>query len=98
MLKKWFVLLLCGIPLLGFAGNPTFHKRDLPKILKIQETGDVLVLRGVALHKHYFNDCYIGAFYSHAPLSDPKQALKDVEAKRMWIYFLQPMSDFRNVM
>lgn len=64
-------------------------KPNIPKTTVLEETGDVLTLRGIALHKRFFEDSYLGAFYSVNPLHDPQEALEDTGPKRMWFYLLR---------
>ncbi len=78
-----------------FAENYSFYKIDIPKTTVLEETGDVLKLRGAALHKLYFRDSYIGAFYSLNPDISPQQALIDVGPKRMWLYFLRTVDNLK---
>lgn len=77
------------IPGILFASSYSFYHQDIPKLVVLEETGDVLTLRGVALHKNFFKDTYIGAFYSHNDVTDAKHALADTGSKRMWFYYLQ---------
>ncbi|MGE3319959.1 MAG: chalcone isomerase family protein [Candidatus Berkiella sp.] len=79
----------------SFAANKEFYGRSIPMTVVLDETGDVLTLRGVALDKHFFEDNYIGAFYSHNPVKDEKAALADDGAKRMAFYFLRANTNFR---
>jgi hypothetical protein len=78
-------------------GQITIRKPNLPKTLRIEETGDTLTLRGVATHKNYFQDRYIAAFYSNSSLRHPVDAMKDQHAKRMWMFFLEPIPDFKSL-
>lgn len=63
----------------------------------LEETGDVLTLRGVGLHKVFFEDSYLGAFYSLNTLKEPADALKDRGPKRMEFYFMRPVHNFRDL-
>lgn len=89
-IKQIFLLLIIfsSQPAPLMAGNYIFHHQDVPKTVVIEDTGDVLKLRGVALHKIFFKDGYIGAFYSLDSISTPAQAIADAGPKRMWFYFL----------
>lgn len=66
-----------------------FDNQEIPKTVVLEDTGDVLTLRGAALHKNFFTDGYIGAFYSLDVVSTPAQALADAGPKRMWFFFLR---------
>ncbi len=79
----------------AFAENYSFYKQEIPKTVVLEETGDVLTLRGVALHKHYFKDSYIAAFYSLNKIDGPQQAITDAGPKRMWLYFLRSVDNLR---
>ncbi|MBI2790499.1 MAG: chalcone isomerase family protein [Gammaproteobacteria bacterium] len=78
-----------------WAGNYTFYRQDIPKTVVLEETGDVLTLRGVALHKLYFQDSYIGAFYSLNPITSAQLAIKDAGPQRMWLYFLRTVDNLK---
>lgn len=77
------------------AGNYVFYHHEIPKTVVIEDTGDVLKLRGAALHKIFFKDGYIGAFYSSETVHTPAQALADQGSKRMWFFFLHPFDSPR---
>ena len=79
----------------AFAENYSFNKQEIPKTVVLEETGDVLTLRGVALHKKYFQDSYIAAFYSLNKIENPQQAITDHGPKRMWLYFLRSVDNLR---
>lgn len=87
--KILFGLAFSFKPTLLLADNYFFYHQEIPKTVVIEDTGDVLNLRGAALHKIFFKDSYIGAFYSLDPISSPAQALTDIGPKRMWFLFLQ---------
>ncbi|MGD9591213.1 MAG: chalcone isomerase family protein [Candidatus Berkiella sp.] len=78
-----------------FAKNYTFKNQEIPSTVVIEETGDVLTLRGVALHKVFFQDTYIGAFYSLNKDLTPQDAINDPGPKRMWLYFLRSVDNLR---
>lgn len=59
-----------------------------------EETGDVLTLRGVGLDRRFFQDNYMGGYYSLNPVNDPTEALQDDGPKRMIFYFLRASNDF----
>lgn len=77
------------------AENVTFFHHDIPKTVVLEETGDILTLRGVALQKVFFRDNYLGAFYSLNRLTSAHQALQDASPQRMWLYFLRPVDNLR---
>jgi len=89
-------LLVCSTSLL--AANKEFYGRSIPLTVVLEETGEVLTLRGVALDKYFFEDNYIGAFYSLHPVKDEKQALADDGPKRMAFYILRTSKNFRDLM
>jgi len=89
---SWMSLYAC----LAWAGEAS-HLPDITKSLVLEETGDVLSLRGVAIHRHFFQEDYIAAFYSLNPVRDPQAALADLGPKRMWIYCLRPISNMRAI-
>lgn len=95
ILSTIIVIALLSCSLVTFAANKEFYGRSIPMTVVLDETGDVLTLRGVALDKHFFEDNYIGAFYSHNPVKDEKEALADDGAKRMAFYFLRANNNFR---
>ncbi len=68
---------------------------DVAKTTVVEETGDVLTLRGIALHKHFFQDKYLGAFYSLNSLNNPQQAVKDSGPKRMWLFCISGLDNFK---
>ncbi|MBS0289463.1 MAG: chalcone isomerase family protein [Proteobacteria bacterium] len=78
-----------------FAANSEYTKQDIPRSVVLEETGDVLTLRGIALHKLYFKDNYLGAFYSLNPISTPQQAILDKGPKRMWLYFIGTVDNLK---
>lgn len=97
---KHFLTTILTIAILSFslqtfAANKEFYGRSIPLTVVLDETGDVLTLRGVALDKHFFEDNYIGAFYSLNPVKDEKAALADDGAKRMAFYFLRANTNFK---
>lgn len=71
---------------------------DIPKNMSekvvLEETGDVLTLRGASVYKHFGEDVYQGIFYSLNPLKDPKEVLRDAGPKRMIFYFHRPTLNF----
>lgn len=73
------------------ASSYSFYHQDIPKTVVLEETGDILNLRGTALYKRFFQNIYIGAFYSHNLVSDAQAGLADTGPKRMWVYFLYPI-------
>jgi hypothetical protein len=91
-----FITMLLCLPLTLWAASKEFYGRSLPTTVVMEETGDVLTLRGVALAKYFFEDSYIGAFYTLHPVMDPNAALADEGPKRMSFYILRPMTDFRD--
>lgn len=94
----WFLTLfytLLYLPVCS-AGN-----ESLPPVaptIVLEETGDVLTLRGVGLHKVFFEDSYLGAFYSLNLLKEPAEALIDRGPKRMVFYFLRPINNFQELL
>lgn len=70
----------------------------VPPTIVLEETGDVLTLRGVGLHKVFFEDSYLGAFYSLDPVRAPSEALSDSGPKRMVFYFLRPINNFQEIL
>jgi hypothetical protein len=70
----------------------------VPPTIVLEETGDVLTLRGVGLHKVFFEDSYLGAFYSLVPLKGASEALSDSGPKRMVFYFLRPINNFQEIL
>lgn len=94
--KVFFIFILFGLPLNSYAANKEFYGRSIPLTVVLEETGEVLTLRGVALDKYFFEDNYIGAFYSLHPVKDEKQALADDGPKRMAFYFLRTSKNFRD--
>ncbi len=93
--SRVFLLTIIFVSTCCFAENYSFYKQEIPKTIVLEETGDVLTLRGVALHKLYFKDSYIGAFYSLNKESTPKEAINDPGPKRMWLYFLRSVDNLR---
>ncbi len=96
--KVFFIFILFGLPLNTYATSKEFYGRSIPLTVVLEETGDVLTLRGVALDKHFFEDNYIGAYYSLNPVKDEKQALTDDGPKRMTFYILRTSSNFRDTL
>jgi|GEM_PF-3792225 len=94
--KIIFSLTIFCLPLLTFAANKEFYGRSIPTTVVIDESGGVLTLRGVALAKFFFEDDYIGAFYSLNPVKDAKSALADDGPKRMAFYILRTNKNFRD--
>lgn len=66
-----------------------------PSTVVLEETGDVLTLRGVGLNKYLGEERYLGAFYSLNNVQNPEEALQDAGPKRMVFYFLHSVSNFR---
>ncbi len=95
ILLRTFLFCFLFIHKCCYAENYAFHKQEIPKTVVLEETGDVLSLRGVALHKLYFKDSYIAAFYSLNKESTPIEAINDPGPKRMWLYFLQSVDNLR---
>lgn len=93
--KSFFALILLCLPLFCLAANKEFYGRSIPLTVIMEETGDSLTLRGVALDKHFFEDNYIAAFYSLNPVMDASAALADQGPKRMVFYFLRTNNHFR---
>lgn len=90
-----------GAKILFFLLFSTVSMADLelpkifPRTVVLEETGDVLTLRGEGLYKYLGEDRYWGAFYSLNAVEDPASALQDGGPKRMVFYFLRPVSNFR---
>ncbi|MCS5711824.1 chalcone isomerase family protein [Candidatus Berkiella aquae] len=96
LLKRFIVfVLLCCLPAISFAENKEFYGRSIPLTVVMEESNETLTLRGVALSKHFFEDDYIGAFYSQNTVLDAKAALADMGPKRMVFYFLRSNDHFR---
>lgn len=88
--------LLMGLLLtFALAGYAVQNYSQVPATVALEETGEVLTLRGVAVHKAFFQDTYLGAFYSLNPLKDAKAAREDSGPQRMSFYFLQPIPEFK---
>lgn len=93
-----FLVLLCvnvSFQISCFAKNIEFHQQQIPTTIVLEETGDVLTLRGAALHKKYFKDSYLGAYYSLNNEITPQAAINDRGPKRMWLYFLTSVDNLR---
>ena len=71
-----------------FAATPRLLDPTISPTVVIEETGDVLTLRGIAYYKRAFENEYVGAFYSLHKFNTPQEALTDNGPKRMWIRFL----------
>lgn len=96
LLKRFIVLaLLLCLPAMSVAENKEFYGRSIPLTVVMEESNEVLTLRGVALCKYFFEDDYIGAFYSQNTVKDEKAALADNGPKRMVFYFLRSNDRFR---
>jgi hypothetical protein len=96
--KCLIIIIFFGMSLNGYAASKEFYGRSIPLTVVLDETGEVLTLRGVALDKYFFEDNYIGAFYSLNPVKDEKQALADEGPKRMAFYILRTSSNFRDTL
>lgn len=96
--KLFLVMILFCLPIIGVTASKEFYGRSIPLTVVLDETGEVLTLRGVALDKYFFEDNYIGAFYSLHPVKDEKQALADEGPKRMAFYILRTSSNFRDTL
>lgn len=94
--KLFFTIIFFGLSLNSYAASKEFYGRSIPLTVVLEETGDVLTLRGVALDKYFFEDNYIGAYYSLHPVKDEKQALTDDGPKRMAFYILRNSTNFRD--
>lgn len=90
----WLLLLIYSCHLSATNNIYEKYKKEIPPSIVIEDTGEVLTLRGVALHKNFFQDSYLAAFYALNPVTDAKQALEDTGAKRMLLYFLHSMDNF----
>ncbi|HRE32721.1 MAG TPA: chalcone isomerase family protein [Candidatus Berkiella sp.] len=95
LLKRFFAFVLLCLPVISFAENKEFYGRSIPLTVVMEESSETLTLRGVALSKHFFEDDYIGAFYSQNLVLDAKAALADNGPKRMVFYFLRSNDHFR---
>lgn len=95
LFRNSLLFLLIGLPLLCIAANKEFYGRSIPTTAVIDDVAGVLTLRGVALDKYFFEDNYIGAFYTLNPVKDEKEALIDAGPKRMAFYFLRTNTNFR---
>lgn len=82
----------CCIALFGqlaWAEHYDFHQHSFPRTVVLAESGDVLKLFGVGLHKKYFQDDYFGAFYAQRLLKTPEEVLADEGPKQMVITYLR---------
>jgi hypothetical protein len=90
-----FILLLMTSQGLHAASSNPNAQPEIPRTAVLEETGDVLKCRGIALHKNFFQDSYMGAFYSQNVVTTPQQALLDVGPRRMLLVFLKPVDNLR---
>lgn len=95
LFRNLFFLTLISLSLCVFAANKEFYGRSIPTTVVIDDVAGTLTLRGVALDKHFFEDNYIGAFYTLNPVKDEKEALMDAGPKRMAFYILRTNNNFR---
>lgn len=95
MLKLVLLVLSLLLQSMAWAENYSFYKQEIPKTIVLEETGDVLTLRGVALQKLFFQDYYIAAFYSLHTVTTPQEAISELGPKRMWLYFLRSVDNLR---
>ena len=98
LLKRFFLsLLIFGSPAICFS---SYHFRDqeIPNTAVLEETGDVLDCRGIALEKHFFQDNYIAAFYSQRHVKNPLEALTDTGPRRMLIVVLRSVDNFKEML
>jgi hypothetical protein len=76
----------------------TLLPNGLEPTVSMQETGDVLTLRGMGVFKEAEQDYYLGAYYSLNKNQTPQEALQDNGPQRIAVYFLKPASHFRELM
>lgn len=94
-IKLNFLVFCLLFHVIACAENYSFYKQEIPKTVVIEETGDVLTLRGVAMQKIFFQDNYIAAFYSLNKVTTPQEAILDLGPKRMWLYFVRSVDNLR---
>ena len=89
-----FLLILFSSIVKADNANPL---KDFAPSIVLEETGEVLKLRGTGLFRHLGQDYYLGAFYSLNDVKDPRAALEDKGSKRMVFLFLRPTSHFKEI-
>lgn len=102
-LKRFLcILFYCGL----FTFLPTLSWGDgyktpfpfIPKTVVIEETGDLLNLQGIGIVKTFFKEDYAVAWYALQRLTAPQQIINDLNAKRISLYFLSRVDNFKEIL